>query len=123
MMDSSAPDVGAIVLAAGAGARFGGAKLEERLDGKPVLQHVLDALDSGSAFLVTPDDALAALRVALAAIESLRTGRPVDVAPAALYFASDESSYCTGTELVVDGGLHAGMYVDVPGMFSTRTSE
>jgi myo-inositol 2-dehydrogenase / D-chiro-inositol 1-dehydrogenase len=43
-------------------------------------QHFLDALDSGSAFLVTPHDALAALRVALAAIESLRTGRPVDVA-------------------------------------------
>jgi 3alpha(or 20beta)-hydroxysteroid dehydrogenase len=49
-----------------------------------------------------------------------RAGRPVDVAPAALYFASDESSYCTGTELVVDGGLHAGMYVDVPVMFTTR---
>jgi 3alpha(or 20beta)-hydroxysteroid dehydrogenase len=49
-----------------------------------------------------------------------RPGRPVDVAPAALYFASDESSYCTGTELIVDGGLHAGMYVDVPGMFSTQ---
>jgi predicted dehydrogenase len=42
-------------------------------------QHALDALDSGAAFLVTPTDALAALRVALAAIESLRTGRPVDV--------------------------------------------
>jgi predicted dehydrogenase len=42
-------------------------------------QHFLDALDSGSPFLVTPEDALAALRVALAAIESLRTGRPVDV--------------------------------------------
>jgi predicted dehydrogenase len=40
---------------------------------------VLDALDSGAAFLVTPDDARAALRVALAAIESQRTGRPVDV--------------------------------------------
>ncbi len=37
-----------------------------------------------------------------------RPGRPVDVAPAALYFASDESSYCTGTELVVDGGTTAG---------------
>jgi predicted dehydrogenase len=44
------------------------------------LKHVLDALDSGSAFLITPHDALAALRVALAAIESLRTGRPVDIA-------------------------------------------
>jgi predicted dehydrogenase len=53
------------------------------LQGDPYLlefKHVLDALDSGAAFLVTPDDALAALRVALAAIESLRTGRPVDVA-------------------------------------------
>jgi len=32
------------VLAAGAGARFGGGKLLARFDGKPVLQHVLDAL-------------------------------------------------------------------------------
>jgi len=44
------------------------------------LQHFLDALDSGSVFLVTPQDALAALRVALAAIEAQRTGRPVDLA-------------------------------------------
>jgi predicted dehydrogenase len=43
-------------------------------------QHVLDALDSGAEFLVTPHDALAALRVALAALASLRSGRPVDVA-------------------------------------------
>jgi len=33
-----------VVLAAGAGSRFGGRKLEARIDGKPVLQHVLDAL-------------------------------------------------------------------------------
>jgi CTP:molybdopterin cytidylyltransferase MocA/SAM-dependent methyltransferase len=32
------------VLAAGAGSRFGGGKLLARIDGKPVLQHVLDAL-------------------------------------------------------------------------------
>lgn len=36
--------VGAIVLAAGSGSRFGGGKLEARLDGRPILQHVLDAL-------------------------------------------------------------------------------
>ena len=54
-----------------------------RLDDDPYyqeFQHFLDALDSGAAFLVTPHDALTALRVALAAIESQRTGRPVDVA-------------------------------------------
>lgn len=38
------PRVRAIVLAAGAGSRFGGRKLEARVGGKPVLQHVLDVL-------------------------------------------------------------------------------
>jgi CTP:molybdopterin cytidylyltransferase MocA len=36
--------VRAVVLAAGAGSRFGGPKLEARVGGKPVLQHVLDVL-------------------------------------------------------------------------------
>jgi CTP:molybdopterin cytidylyltransferase MocA len=40
----SPPVVRAVVLAAGAGSRFGGGKLLARTDGKPVLQHVLDAL-------------------------------------------------------------------------------
>ena len=35
----------AVVLAAGAGTRFGGAKLAAPLGGRPILQHVLDALD------------------------------------------------------------------------------
>jgi 3alpha(or 20beta)-hydroxysteroid dehydrogenase len=37
-----------------------------------------------------------------------RIGSPEEVARAALYLASDEASYCTGTELVVDGGMLAG---------------
>jgi 3alpha(or 20beta)-hydroxysteroid dehydrogenase len=49
-----------------------------------------------------------------------RSRGPVDVAGAALFFASDDSSFCTGTELVVDGGATAGEYVDVPGQFSRR---
>jgi 3alpha(or 20beta)-hydroxysteroid dehydrogenase len=40
-----------------------------------------------------------------------------ELAGAIFYFASDDSSFCNGTELVIDGGLHAGQYVDVPGMF------
>ncbi|MGW8375554.1 SDR family oxidoreductase [Streptomyces sp. ODS28] len=36
-----------------------------------------------------------------------RAGGPEEVAPAILFLASDESSFVTGTELVVDGGLTA----------------
>ncbi len=38
-----------------------------------------------------------------------RLGRPGDVAGAALFLASDEASYSTGTEFVADGGWFAGM--------------
>jgi NAD(P)-dependent dehydrogenase (short-subunit alcohol dehydrogenase family) len=36
-----------------------------------------------------------------------RLGRPADVASAALFLASDEASYITGENLLVDGGWMA----------------
>ncbi|MFH5801353.1 SDR family NAD(P)-dependent oxidoreductase [Haladaptatus sp. CMAA 1911] len=38
-----------------------------------------------------------------------RFGRPEDVAEAAFYLTSEKASFVTGTELVVDGGLSAGL--------------
>lgn len=52
------------------------------------------------------------LRNAIARQPIPRMGRPEEIADAALFFASDESSYCTGASLVVDGGHIAGPYRD-----------
>ena len=37
-----------------------------------------------------------------------RIGRPEEMAQLALFLASDESSYCTGSEFIADGGMLAG---------------
>ena len=37
-----------------------------------------------------------------------RMAQPREVATLALFLASDESSYCTGSEFIVDGGVTAG---------------
>ena len=36
-----------------------------------------------------------------------RVGKPEDIAYGVLYLASDESSFVTGSELVIDGGTTA----------------
>ena len=35
-----------------------------------------------------------------------RTAQPLEVAQMVLFLASDESSYCTSSEFVIDGGMH-----------------
>jgi len=34
-------------------------------------------------------------------------GKPIDIAKGVLFLASDDSSYITGTELVIDAGMTA----------------
>jgi NAD(P)-dependent dehydrogenase (short-subunit alcohol dehydrogenase family) len=57
---------------------------------------------SGGLPGATPEEIAAAIT---RLIPLKRRGRPEDVAKAALYLASDDSVYCLGTELMLDGGL------------------
>ena len=54
------------------------------------------------------DDPEAAKKAIAADIPMGHMGNPMDVAYAALYLASPESGYVTGTELTIDGGILAG---------------
>lgn len=43
-------------------------------------------------------------KLVLPSVPMGRSGKPIEIARAALFLASDESSYCTGVSLVIDGG-------------------
>jgi NAD(P)-dependent dehydrogenase (short-subunit alcohol dehydrogenase family) len=52
----------------------------------------------------TPEESAAFREYAASVVPMKRMGRPAEVAAAASFLASDESSFSTGTELQVDGG-------------------
>ena len=56
----------------------------------------------------TEEQRKAALTAISQDIPLKKMGEPLDVAYAAVYLASDESKYLTGTELNIDGGILAG---------------
>jgi len=61
---------------------------------------------------VDADPSVAAVDVMVSRVPLRRAARPIEVARMALFLASDEASYCTGMEFVVDGGSVAGLDID-----------
>ncbi len=59
-----------------------------------------------------PPAAMERIEKAVARQPIKRMARAEEVANAVLFFASDESSYCTGSQLLVDGGHLAGPWRD-----------
>lgn len=62
---------------------------------------------SGALATMAPQEAQSFAERTLARIPMGRFANPAEIAKAVLFLASDEASYVTGSDLVVDGGMTA----------------
>jgi NAD(P)-dependent dehydrogenase (short-subunit alcohol dehydrogenase family) len=69
--------------------------------------YVATPLVANAIGALSPDQAAALHQDLLGRIPMGRLGEPREIANVVLFLASDESSYMTGSELVVDGGYTA----------------
>lgn len=65
------------------------------------------AMVAGAMASVQESDRPALLEAVKASIPLKRYGAPVEIANGCVFLASDEASYMTGSELVIDGGYTA----------------
>lgn len=110
-MSAPASSVAGIILAAGESRRFGGAKLLAPLDGRPLVQHVIDAANASSLEPVV-------LVVGAGADEllaSVRLGRALVVRNAA-YATGQAGSLQAGLTAVTGADAAVVLLADMPGV-------
>ena len=110
-MSAPATSVAAIILAAGESRRFGGPKLLASLDGRPLVQHVIDAANASSCEPVV-------LVVGAGADEllaSVRLGRSRVVRNAA-YATGQASSLQAGLTAATSADAAVVLLADMPGV-------